>query len=107
MSQSGDESALSRRAVLKGLGIGAGAVAATASARPAEARAEHHASDQAIGLLYDGTLCSGCRACIPACKAANGMPPEFTALAKGNVWAAPLDISGKPLTIIRAYRDGA
>ena len=106
MSERSDEPVLSRRALLKGLGVGAGAVAVTSIARTAEARAEHQASDQALGLLYDGTLCIGCRACIPACKAANGMPPEFTELEIGDVWDAPLDISGKTLNIIKAYRDG-
>jgi Fe-S-cluster-containing dehydrogenase component len=63
--------------------------------------------EKALGLLYDGTLCIGCRACIPACKEANGMPPERTALAAGNYWDAPLDLSGKTLNVIKAYRDGA
>ena len=34
------------------------------------------------------------------------MPPEHTALAIGDYWDAPLDISGKTLNVIKAYRDG-
>lgn len=34
------------------------------------------------------------------------MPPERTALAAGDYWDAPLDLSGKTLNIIKAYRDG-
>jgi len=97
---------LTRRTLLQGLAGGAGALAATTVAAPAEARARHEMPDQALGLLYDGTLCIGCRACIPACKAANGMPAERTELAAGNYWDAPLDISGKTLTVIKAYRSG-
>ena len=98
---------LTRRNLLKGLAGGGAAVAATALARPAEARASHTMPDKALGLLYDGTLCIGCRACMPACKAANAMPAERTALAIGDYWDAPLDISGKTLTVIKAYRAGA
>jgi Fe-S-cluster-containing dehydrogenase component len=98
---------LTRRKLLTGLAGGAGALAATSVARPAEARATHAMPEHALGLLYDGTLCIGCRACIPACKAANGMPPEPTELAIGDYWDAPLDISGKTLNVIKAYRDGA
>jgi Fe-S-cluster-containing dehydrogenase component len=96
---------LTRRSMLKVVAGGAGAVAAAPLA--AEARPARPMSDKALGLLYDGTLCIGCRACISACKDANGMPPERTALAIGNYWDAPLDISGKTLTVIKAYRDGA
>jgi len=85
--------------------------AATVCAGTVEARGNKTMSPDAVGLLYDGTLCIGCRACIPACKEANGMPPELHPLigADGevnNVWDAPLDISGKTLNVIRAYRDG-
>jgi Fe-S-cluster-containing dehydrogenase component len=66
---------------------------------------------EAVGLLYDGTLCIGCRACMSACKQANDMPAERRPLigADGqveDVWDAPLDISGRTLNVIRAYRDG-
>jgi Fe-S-cluster-containing dehydrogenase component len=98
---------LNRRSLLKGLASSAGAVAATTLEKDAEARKNHTMPEKALGLLYDGTLCIGCRACIPACKEANGMPPERTALAAGNYWDAPLDISGKTLNVIKAYRDGA
>jgi Fe-S-cluster-containing dehydrogenase component len=97
---------LTRRKLIQGLASGAGAIAATSVASTAEARARHTVPDKALGLLYDGTLCIGCRACIPACKAANDMPAEHTELANGDYWDAPLDISGKTLTVIKAYRDG-
>ncbi|MBK7862612.1 MAG: hydrogenase 2 operon protein HybA [Archangiaceae bacterium] len=86
------------------------AVAATGAATQAHARPNKTMPEEALGLLFDGTLCIGCRACMPACKEANGMPPELTPLeANGQtsaVWDAPLDISGSTLNVIKAYRDG-
>jgi Fe-S-cluster-containing dehydrogenase component len=98
---------LSRRNLLQGMAGGVGALAAAPLERPAEARGTHAMPDKALGLLFDGTLCIGCRACMSACKEANGMPPERTPLASGDdYWDAPLDISGKTLNVIKAYRDG-
>ncbi|MBT3679184.1 MAG: twin-arginine translocation signal domain-containing protein, partial [Candidatus Marinimicrobia bacterium] len=33
-------------------------------------------SADAVGILYDGTICIGCKACEAACKQYNDMPPE-------------------------------
>ncbi|MBL8951183.1 MAG: hydrogenase 2 operon protein HybA [Myxococcaceae bacterium] len=86
------------------------AACAAATPRVAEARPSPKLPDEALGLLFDGTLCIGCRACMPACKEANGMPAERTPLeANGQtsaVWDAPLDISGHTLNVIKAWRDG-
>jgi Fe-S-cluster-containing dehydrogenase component len=99
---------IDRRRFLKVLGGCAGAAATLAAgAGDAEARAAKTLPPEALGLLFDGTLCIGCRACMPACKEANGMPPERTALVAGDYWDAPLDISGKTLNVIKAYRSGA
>ncbi len=97
---------MDRRKLLTSLAGGAAAVAATPLCREAEARGNHKMPGQAVGLLFDGTLCIGCRACMTACKDANDMPAEHTELAIGNYWDAPLDISGKTLNVIKAYRDG-
>jgi Fe-S-cluster-containing dehydrogenase component len=86
-------------------GLAAGCV------KTAEARENKQIPPGAVGLLYDGTLCTGCKACVAACKEANAMPPERTPLtsAVGTVerlWDAPLDLSGKTLNVINAYVDG-
>jgi Fe-S-cluster-containing dehydrogenase component len=99
-----------RRWFLKAATAGT-AAAATACADVAQARANKTISPDAVGLLFDGTLCIGCRACMSACKEANQMPPEQNPLIGANgevnaVWDAPLDLSGKTLNVIRAYRDG-
>jgi Fe-S-cluster-containing dehydrogenase component len=96
---------LTRRSLLQGLAAGGGALAVTsADARPAEARAGHAMPAKAVGLLFDGTLCIGCRSCMSACKEANGLPPEQ--LAIGDVWDSPVDISGTTYNVIKCYRDG-
>lgn len=99
---------LTRRDFFKGAASAAGAavVATVASEGEAEARELRPMPEEALGLLYDGTLCIGCRACISACKEVNGMPAERTALEIGDYWEAPLDISGKTLNVIKCYRDG-
>ena len=84
---------------------------AAACAQKAEARENLQIPEKAVGLLYDGTLCIGCKACMAACKEANGMPPERTPLVSAvgsteTLWDAPVDLSGRTLNVIKAYVDG-
>jgi Fe-S-cluster-containing dehydrogenase component len=100
---------VNRRAFLKAAAAGTAVAACTGTA---EARGNKELSPDAVGLLFDGTLCIGCRACMTACKTENGMPPEFTELVQESgieaaVWDAPLDISGKTLNVIKAYVSGS
>lgn len=95
------------------LTLATGSVGAAAAAAPdvAEARPNHTMPDEALGLLFDGTLCIGCRACMPACKAANDMPATRNAISQQGeppeaLWETPLDISGETLNVIKAYVDG-
>ena len=102
---------IDRRNFLKLAGTTAG-VAAVAKSSVAEARPTKKMPDEALGLLFDGTLCIGCRACMPACKEANHMPAEQTALVQDGkhteaLWDAPPDISGKTLNVIKAWRNGS
>jgi len=80
------------------------AAAAGAAACPARARGNKTLPPGAVGLLFDSTLCIGCKACVSACKEANGMPPEN--VTSDAPWDAPLDLSGKTLNVIKVYRDG-
>ena len=92
---------ISRRNFLKGaLAGGSLLVAGT----PAEARENKVMPGEALGLLYDSTLCIGCKACVSACKEANDMPPEFS--TEDHLWDTPLDISGKTLNVIKVYQNG-
>ncbi len=54
----------------------------------------------AVGILYDSTLCIGCNMCVAACRAANGMP---AAVRKPG---ASEDLDGQTLTIIKTYANG-
>ena len=88
----------------------AGSIAA-ACVQPAEARESKPIPEKAVGLLYDGTLCIGCKACMAACKEANSMPAERTPLVSAvgtteTVWDAPVDLSGRTLNVIKAFVDG-
>ena len=105
---------LQRRQFLRGA---AGAIATTAAAVAAPVneatafgpREPKTLPPEAVGMLYDSTLCVGCKACVTACKQANGKPPEHPeALAAWNqgTWDTAEDISGKTLNVIRVYQDG-
>ncbi len=95
---------VSRRTVLRVLGAGA-AGAAAASAIPAAAREPPRLPADAKGLLYDSTLCIGCRACVTKCKEANELPPDATAML-GAVYDAPADLNATTKTVIQLYQGG-
>jgi len=93
-----------RRDFLKGvLASGTAATAGMVSA-PAIARETRSRPPEALGLLYDATLCVGCKACVAACKTANNNPPEFSTV--DHLWDTPLDTSGYTFNIIKMYRNG-
>lgn len=107
---------MNRRDFLKTVavdGAAAGAAAATVcSAGPALAQWQREPlemPEDALGLLYDSTLCIGCRACQVACKESNGMevevPAQYAAW-NGGLWDSPTDLSGDTLTVIQVYQDG-
>jgi Fe-S-cluster-containing dehydrogenase component len=89
---------ISRRDLLKGA---AAAGAATALASEAEARDAVQASGEALGMLFDSTLCVGCRACQSACKVSNKLPTNSVPAA-GGVYDAPSDLNGTTKNVIKA-----
>src|SRR5438552_2946559 len=91
---------ISRRAALKGLVAGGAAAAGLASRSTAATVA---APADAVGLLYDATLCIGCKACVGACQEANGLPRDPTGL--GPAYNAPIDLSQRAKTVIKLYRE--
>ncbi|HEX7831387.1 MAG TPA: hydrogenase 2 operon protein HybA [Thermoanaerobaculia bacterium] len=85
-----------------------GAASATAVAATVPAAAETRtAPANALGLLYDTTVCIGCKACVAACTTANGLDPD-TELS-GGIWQMPTDLNSQTKNIIQLYRspDGA
>lgn len=102
---------MNRRNFLKTAGSTVAALGTVSLAPETQAlqREEKELPPQALGMLYDSTLCIGCKACVYACKDANGMPPEVNAPQRewnGGEWDSPLDISGKTLNVIKIYREG-
>ena len=61
--------------------------------------------DEAVGMLYDSTLCIGCKACMVACKEANDMPAEATG-ESDIMWDTPIETSGDTLNVIKVYKNG-
>lgn len=95
----------SRRKFLKGcVAAGGATVAAAALTTTAEARETHQRPPEALGLLYDATLCVGCKACVAACKQVNKNPAEFSTL--DHLWDTPLDTTGHTFNLIKMYRNG-
>ncbi len=100
---------ISRRSLLKGAAAAGAAGAVTALAGKAEA-SEHepkHRPD-AVGMLYDSTLCVGCRACVTKCKEANQLPVDASAMqgTEKPVYDAPNDLNGQTKNIIKVFKDG-
>ena len=69
-----------RRSLLKGL---AAAAAVTVVSTPAQAREKKVAPTDAVGLLYDSSLCIGCKACVVKCKEAGDLPADVDGYGGG------------------------
>lgn len=93
---------LGRRTLLKGIAV-AGAAAATAA--PSEARASErpHVKPDDVGMLYDTTLCIGCRGCVTKCKEANGLPVNRS---QDGLYDAPERLDGTTKNVIQVASTG-
>ena len=92
-----------RRSMLKI--IASGGVAAASAALPANARAPLEVPPAAMGMLYDTTLCIGCKTCVVACKEANDRTPDPGPWGEESLYDAPIDLNGKTKNIIKLYKD--
>jgi Fe-S-cluster-containing dehydrogenase component len=93
---------LDRRTLLKSV-VGA-AGAAVAAAAPATARERKQPPGDALGMLYDTTLCIGCKACVRACKDANDLPADTRTPGMG-LYDAPSDLNDYTKNIIKLYEE--
>jgi Fe-S-cluster-containing dehydrogenase component len=99
---------LSRRQAFKVmLGLG-GTAASVLLPTPAKAEAEEHpahpvAPSDAIAMLYDSTVCTGCKACMPACNEANNLPADTS--MSGGIWDMPTGLNAQTKNIIELYQD--
>lgn len=94
---------ITRRAALQTM-IAAGATAA--GARSASAAVLPTPPADAVGLLYDATMCIGCKACTVACRDANGLAPDTTG-SPSRIYNAPVDLSARAKTVIKLYVEGS
>ncbi len=70
----------------------------------ASARPNLEPAPEAVGMLYDSTLCVGCKACVAMCKQVNDMPP--TLLGDDVQYDSAKDLSAQTLNVIKVYQDG-
>ena len=92
---------ISRRAALKGMLV---AGAASAGVKPARAAVLSVPPADAVGLLYDTTLCIGCKTCVVACRDANGLATDY-GVPTNRLYQAPVDLSPRAKTVIKLYAD--
>jgi Fe-S-cluster-containing dehydrogenase component len=92
---------ISRRTALKGMLVGGAAAAGAVTPRSTDAAVLPQPPADAVGLLYDTTLCIGCKTCVVACQEANDLPPDTTGL--GPMYNAPVDLSQRAKTVIKLY----
>jgi Fe-S-cluster-containing dehydrogenase component len=91
-------------------GTAAVAVAGTATESQALQRTPNPRLPEALGLLYDSTLCVGCKACVAGCKTANNMPVEIAPDQEAwnaGTWDTAKGLSGKTLNVIKVYQNGS
>ncbi|MHB8881825.1 MAG: hydrogenase 2 operon protein HybA [Thermodesulfovibrionales bacterium] len=93
---------MNRRNFLK---VAAGGSLLLATGTAADAREARKLSADAVGILYDATVCIGCKVCQTACKEHNKMPAEHS--SKDMLWDDPVDLSAKTLNIIKLYANGS
>lgn len=82
----------------------AGGTATICGASASQARPNLEPAEEAVGMLYDSTLCVGCKACVAKCKEVNDRPPSHADL--DNPWDNSLDLSSETFNVIKVYRDG-
>jgi Fe-S-cluster-containing dehydrogenase component len=96
---------ITRRAAFKAMLAGGAAVAGVSAATKPVSAVPLEAPADALGLLYDATLCIGCKTCVVKCQEANHLEPDTAGIdARYN---APLSLSANAKTVIKLYRDDA
>ena len=82
----------------------AGGAATVYGTSASQARPNLEPAEEAVGMLFDSTLCVGCNACVAKCKEVNDLPPSHSDM--DNPWDSSLDLSSETFNVIKVYRDG-
>jgi Fe-S-cluster-containing dehydrogenase component len=91
---------LTRREALRG--VAKCVPVAAALVLPAAEAAESPSQPKApVGMLYDATLCIGCKACVVACAEANDLPRD---VSRDGLHQAPEDLNAFTKNIIKLYK---
>lgn len=91
---------VSRKEFLRLAGIGLGGALSLGLPELAAASGDDGDSGSDVSMLYDSTLCIGCRACQTACREWNKTSVELDA---SGLYDAPLDLSADTWTLIQLY----
>ncbi len=96
--------AINRRDFLKITGMSLGGLAFTDPATSTIKKINKTVSaDGNASMLYDATICIGCKACQVACKRRSNLPPVTDA---EKIHEAPTDLSADVWTLIKLYQGG-
>ncbi len=107
---------MNRRDFLKAAAVGGGAMLAS-QAMPAGASMPKELPPEAVGILYDSTLCIGCKSCMVNCKIQNSVPggalylPDrkelpYDFVSPDRIWDDARDLSSKTVNIIKVCKSG-
>ncbi len=92
---------MKRRDFLK---AAAGGAAATCAAGNVSARPNLEPAEKAVGMLFDSTLCVGCKACVAKCKEVNDKPPVIE--GDEQAWDFARDLGPDTYNVIKVYQEG-
>ena len=95
---------INRRDFLKVSATGGLVLASNLSPVPAAAREPVPRLPEGMGILYDATVCIGCKACMTACKEYNHLPPDHS--NPNSLWDDPVDLSSRTYNIVKLYTNG-
>ncbi len=94
---------LDRRQFFSWVSAGAvGGASLVSSTAHASARAEQN-DEEVVAMLYDATICTGCKACVSACNEVNNLPPD-PGVSDGR-YQAPTALNAQTMNIIALCGD--
>lgn len=92
---------LTRREALQSVVSKCVPLAAAVAVSATEAEAAESLPKAPVGMLYDATLCIGCKACVVACADANELPRD---VSLDSLHQAPEDLNAFTKNIIKLYK---